>query len=65
MVNFGPLTAEIGFGVWGTPANFNVFASWLRYCTDVAQWRSTKRCTMFGRLLGWYIIYTFLGALVL
>ena len=31
-----------------------VFSSWLRYCTGVAQWRSTKRCTMFGRLLGWY-----------
>ena len=25
MVNFGPLTAEIGSGVWGTPANFIVF----------------------------------------
>jgi len=25
MVNFGPLTAEIGSVVWGTPANFNVF----------------------------------------
>jgi len=24
-VNFGPLTAEIGLGVWGTPANFNGF----------------------------------------
>jgi len=23
MVNFGPLTVEIGSGVWGTPANFN------------------------------------------
>ena len=23
MVNYGPLTAEIGSGVWGTPANFN------------------------------------------
>jgi len=23
MVNFGPLTAEIGSGVWGTPATFN------------------------------------------
>jgi len=23
MANFGPLTAEIGSGVWGTPANFN------------------------------------------
>jgi len=25
MVNFGVLTAEIGSGVWGTPANFNGF----------------------------------------
>jgi len=25
MVNFGPLTAEIRSGVWGTPANFNRF----------------------------------------
>ena len=23
--NFGPLTAEIGSGVWGTPANFSGF----------------------------------------
>jgi len=25
MTNFGPLTAEIGLPVWGTPANFNGF----------------------------------------
>jgi len=25
MVNFGPLTVEIGSGVWDTPANFNGF----------------------------------------
>jgi len=25
MANFGPLTAEIGLAVWGTPANFNGF----------------------------------------
>jgi len=25
MANFGPLTAEIGLLVWGTPANFNGF----------------------------------------
>jgi len=25
MVNFGPLAAEIGSLVWGTPANFNWF----------------------------------------
>jgi len=35
MVNFGPLAAEIGPVVWGTPANFNGFASWQRYCTAV------------------------------
>jgi len=42
MVNFGPLTAEIGWRVWGTPANFNgfrVLASLLhgRRSTDVNQ----------------------------
>ena len=25
MVDFGPLTAEIGSGVWGTPTNLNGF----------------------------------------
>jgi len=25
MANFGPLAAEIGSGVWGTPANFSGF----------------------------------------
>jgi len=25
MANFGPLAAEIGSGVWGTPTNFNGF----------------------------------------
>jgi len=25
MVNVGSLTAEIGSGVWGSPANFNEF----------------------------------------
>jgi len=48
MANIGPLTAEIGWWVWGTPANFNGFLSWLRYCTDVAQWRPATLCTMFG-----------------
>ena len=49
----------------GRPSKFQlVFASWLRYCTDVAHRRSNKRCTMFGRLLHWYTIYNFLvGAL--
>jgi len=29
------------------------FASCLRYCSDIAQRRPTKLCTMFGHLLGW------------
>jgi len=33
MVNFDPQAAEISPVVWGTPANFNGFASWQRYCT--------------------------------
>ena len=40
------------------------FASWLRYCTDVAQQRSATLCTTFSRLLSWYNMYTFSGALV-
>jgi len=39
------------------------FVSSLHYCTDVAQRRPTKLCTIFGHLLGWYTIYTFSGAL--
>jgi len=39
------------------------FTSWLHYCTDVTTRRSTKLCTKFGRLLGWYTVYTFSGAL--
>ena len=31
--------------------------------TDVAHRRQTNLCTIFGRLLGWYTIYTFSGAL--
>jgi len=30
---FGPLTAKMCWRVWGTPANFNGFASWQRYFT--------------------------------
>jgi len=39
------------------------FASWLRYCSNVADRRPTKLCTMFGRPLGCYTIYTFSGLL--
>jgi len=63
VVNIGLLTAEIGSGVLGTPANFNglrVLASLLRRrrSTEVNQ-----SLHMFGRLLGCYILYTFLGLL--
>ena len=39
------------------------FASWLHYCSDVSQRLSTKLCTMFGCLLGWYTMYSVSGAL--
>ena len=55
----GPLVAEIGPVVWGTPANFNGFRVLAAYCSDVAQRKQTKLCTVFGRLLGWYTTYTF------
>jgi len=64
MVNFGPLTVEIGSGV-GAPQQISTgFASWHRCCTDVAQRRSTKHCMTFGCLLGWYTIYKFSGLLL-
>jgi len=53
-------------GEFGAPQQISTgFASWLRYCTNVAQRSSTKLCTMFGRLLGWYTVYTFWGLLLL
>jgi len=63
MVNFGLLTAEV-CSECGAPQQISTgFASWLCYCVDVAQRRSTKVCTMFGHLLGWCAICAFLGAL--
>jgi len=49
---------------FGHPSKFQPISRlcpWLRYCSDVAQRRSTKLCRMFDRLHGWYTIYTFLG----
>jgi len=57
MANFGPLAAEILSLVWGTPANFNgfrVLASLLQRRRSTELRKSTKLCTMFGRLLPWY-----------
>ena len=62
MANFGPLTAEIVYQFGALQQILTDFASWLRYCSDVAHRRPTKVCTIFGRLLGWYTIYTFLGS---
>ena len=63
VVNVSPLRAEIG-SEFGAPQQISTgFTSWLHYCTDVAQWRSTKLCTMFGSLLGWYMsINVFAGS---
>ena len=51
-------------GGFGAPQQISTgFASWLCCCSDVTHWRSTKPCTTFVRLMGWYTIYTFSGAL--
>ena len=49
MVNFGPLAAEIGPCSLGHLSKFQStdFASWQRYCSDVAQRKPTKLCTVF------------------
>ena len=44
MVNFGLIAAEIVSLVWGTPANFNGFVSWQRYCTALQYKASVKLC---------------------
>ena len=44
MVNFGPLAAEIGSGVWGSLRISTGFASWQRYCTVLQQWASANLC---------------------
>jgi len=51
--------------VWGTPASFSEFCVLAFYCSDIVQLRPTKLCTMFGRLLHWYTIYTLFGGFCL
>ena len=57
MVNFGPLMAEIGWRVWGNPANFNQFRHalcskscvllhWQHYSMALEQTASAKLCGM-------------------
>ena len=48
MANFGLLSTEICWRVWGNPAELTGFASCLHYCSDVAHRRPTKLCMMFG-----------------
>jgi len=65
MVNFGSLTAEIGSGVWGTPTNFNGFASWQRYCTASSNGRQANFAALnrgrnlcsAGRPSGWALAH--------
>ena len=57
MANFLPLAAEIGWRVWGTPANFNGFRVLAFLLHRRRSRRSTKLCKVFGRLLHWYTIH--------
>ena len=57
-VNFGPLAAETGPVVWGTPANFNGF----RVLALLLQRRRSREASETC-LLGCYTTYTFSGAL--
>jgi len=48
MANFGPLTAEIGWRVWGTPANFNGFRVLALLFSRFDQQHSTEGATYIG-----------------
>ena len=65
MVNFSLLTAEISWRVWGTPADFNGFRVLASLLQRRRSTEANQTYTIFDRLLGWYTIYTFLGALAL
>ena len=54
IMSFWLVMSEIDWWVWSTQQISNSFASWLRYCTNVARWTSTKHCMMFDHLLVWY-----------
>ena len=64
MANFCRLTAEICSGVWGTPHPNKVQrVSHLGFVIAATSLKEANKTLqdMFGRLLGWYTIYTFLG----
>jgi len=53
MANFGPITAENRWRVWGTLANFNGFlalAALLHVTADIQQWVSAKLCGVEQRV---------------
>jgi len=61
MVNFGLLTAEIGSGVWGTPANFNgfrVLAALLQGTQSLADAHYSGRQPNFAALNKWRQLYS-------
>jgi len=65
MVNFGPLTAEIGSGVWSTLQISTGFASWQRYCTasssgrqpNFAAFNRGRHLCSAGRPSGWALAH--------
>jgi len=58
IVNFGPLTAEIGSGVWCTLQISTSFASWQRYCRPSLRLYSSGRQPNFGALNRWRHLYS-------
>jgi len=65
MVNFGPLAAEIGSGVWGPLQISTGFASWQRYCTVSSSGRQPnfaalnrgRHLCLAGRPSGWALAH--------
>jgi len=49
MMNFGPLTAEIRSGVWGTPSNFNGFRVLAALVHGTSVVASAKLCAVEQR----------------
>jgi len=52
-VNFGLLAAEIVSLVWGTPANFNGFASLQRYCMALQYCQTFRPWTEGATYIVW------------
>jgi len=66
VVNFGPLTADIGWQVWGTPNKFQWVSriGFVTVPTPLNGGHATKLFTMSVRLLGWYTVYALGGGLL-